>query len=145
MRTRKKSETMRFLESIAGRPLTLGGLLESIRLGEEISQAAFAEKLGISVSHLCDIEKGRKVVSPERAARFAKILAYLGLCPRCHVVRHTRHRGVIRTAFHRLRTIWAWSGAGSDAPTRFWYTRHGHVNSGNKWNMFTKYARFTIL
>jgi plasmid maintenance system antidote protein VapI len=23
---------------------------------------------------LCDIEKGRKVVSPERAARFAKIL-----------------------------------------------------------------------
>jgi transcriptional regulator with XRE-family HTH domain len=74
MGTRKKSETMRFLENIAGRPLTLGGLLESIRLGEDMSQAAFAEKLGISASHLCDIEKGRKVVSPERAARFAKIL-----------------------------------------------------------------------
>jgi transcriptional regulator with XRE-family HTH domain len=74
MRTRKKSETIRFLEEVAGRPLTLGGLLESIRLSEEISQAAFAKKLGISASHLCDIEKGRKVVSPERAARIAKIL-----------------------------------------------------------------------
>jgi hypothetical protein len=33
--------------------------------------------LGISKSHLCDIEKGRKLVSPERAARFAEILGYL--------------------------------------------------------------------
>jgi transcriptional regulator with XRE-family HTH domain len=74
MRTREKSETMRFLESIAGRPLTLGGLLESIRLSEDMSQAKFSKMLRISASHLCDIEKGRKVVSPERAARFAKIL-----------------------------------------------------------------------
>ena len=70
----RKSETMKFLEQAAGRPLSLGGLLESIRLGEEKSQIAFARKLGVSASHLCDIEKGRKVVSPERAARFAKIL-----------------------------------------------------------------------
>ena len=74
MSTKKKSETMKFLEDTAERPLTLGGLLESIRLGDEISQIAFAKKLGISPSHLCDIEKGRKLVSPERAARFAKIL-----------------------------------------------------------------------
>lgn len=73
MRT-KKSSTMKFLEDTAGRPLTLGGLIESIRLGEEISQIVFAKKLGVSPSHLCDIEKGRKVVSPERAARFAKVL-----------------------------------------------------------------------
>lgn len=39
-----------------------------------MSQAAFAKKLGISSSHLCDIEKDRKVVGPERAARFAAIL-----------------------------------------------------------------------
>lgn len=70
----RKSETMKFLEETAGRRLTLGGLLESMRLGEEMSQIAFAKKLGVSPSHLCDIEKGRKVVSPERAARFAKIL-----------------------------------------------------------------------
>jgi plasmid maintenance system antidote protein VapI len=74
MTTKKKSETLKFLEELAGRPLTLGGLLESIRLSEEMSQAAFAKKLAISSSHLCDIEKGRKVVSPERAARFAKVL-----------------------------------------------------------------------
>jgi plasmid maintenance system antidote protein VapI len=74
MSTRRKSETMKFLESAAERPLSLGGLLESIRLGEEMSQTAFAKKIGVSASHLCDIEKGRKVVSPERASRFAKIL-----------------------------------------------------------------------
>jgi plasmid maintenance system antidote protein VapI len=74
MTIKKKSEALKFLEELAGRPLTLGGLLESIRLSEEMSQATFAKKLGISSSHLCDIEKGRKVVSPERAARFAKVL-----------------------------------------------------------------------
>ena len=74
MRTKTKSDTISYLERIAGRPLTLGGLIESIRLGEEVSQTAFARKLGVSPSHLCDIEKGRKIVSPERAARFAKIL-----------------------------------------------------------------------
>ncbi|MCC7440526.1 MAG: helix-turn-helix domain-containing protein [Bdellovibrionales bacterium] len=74
MRTKKKSETMKFLEDVAGRPLSLGGLLESIREGEEMSLAVFSKKLGISTSHLCDIEKGRKVVSPERAVRFAKAL-----------------------------------------------------------------------
>ena len=71
---KKNSPTFKFLEKTAGRPLTLGGLLESIRLGEELSQAAFAKKLGVSSSHLCDIEKDRKVVGPERAARFAAIL-----------------------------------------------------------------------
>jgi len=74
MRTKKKSGTMKYLERVAGRPLTLGGLIESIRLGEEMSQTAFARKLGVSPSHLCDIEKGRKVVSPQRAARFARVL-----------------------------------------------------------------------
>ena len=74
MTTKKKSPTMKFLEESAGRALTLGGLLESIRMSEEMSQASFAKKLEISSSHLCDIEKGRKVVSPERAARFARVL-----------------------------------------------------------------------
>lgn len=56
--------------------MTLGNTLEAIRLGEEMSQVVFAHKLGVSKSHLCDIEKGRKFVGPERAARFAKILGY---------------------------------------------------------------------
>jgi plasmid maintenance system antidote protein VapI len=74
MRTKTKSDTIKYLERVAGRPLTLGGLIESIRLGEEMSQSAFARKLGVSPSHLCDIKKGRKVIGPERAARFAKLL-----------------------------------------------------------------------
>ena len=73
---RKKSAAMKFLEDITGGPLSLGKFLQSIRLGEEMSQVEFAGQLGISKSHLCDIEKGRKLVSPERAVIFAKILKY---------------------------------------------------------------------
>jgi transcriptional regulator with XRE-family HTH domain len=71
-----KSEAMQFLESVTGSPLALGDLLAAIRLGEEMSQAEFARRLEISRSHLCDIEKGRKTVSPRRAARFAHVLGY---------------------------------------------------------------------
>jgi transcriptional regulator with XRE-family HTH domain len=76
MSIRKKSETMLFLEKITGRPLTLGSLIEAIRLGEDMTQPKFAAQLGISKSHLNDIEKGRKAVSPGRALKFAKILGY---------------------------------------------------------------------
>jgi transcriptional regulator with XRE-family HTH domain len=76
MTTKKKSKAIQHLEKISGGPLTLGRLIEAIRLGDEISQQTFAKKLGISPSHLCDIEKQRKVVSPERAVKFARILKY---------------------------------------------------------------------
>ena len=66
-----------FLDELIGEPETLGSFLAAIREGEGMSQVEFAAKLGISKSHLCDIEKGRKVVSAERAARFAEILGYL--------------------------------------------------------------------
>ncbi len=72
----KKSDAIRFLESITGGPVTFGKLLEAIRLGEEMTQPEFAKLLRLSKSHLNDIEKGRKAVSPERAARFAKVLGY---------------------------------------------------------------------
>lgn len=55
--------------------MTLARLIQSIRLGEEVTLAAFAKRLGVS-RQLCYIEKGRKVVSPERAARFALVLGY---------------------------------------------------------------------
>ena len=75
MSTKKKSDAMKFLESLVGK-LTFGGLIEAMRQAEEMSQVEFAKKLGISKQHLCDIEKGRKFVSPERAARFARILGH---------------------------------------------------------------------
>lgn len=71
-----KSQAVSFLEKRAGGPLTLAGLIRAIREGEELSRAEFARKLGISPSHLTDIEVGRKVVSPERAARFARVLGH---------------------------------------------------------------------
>ncbi len=64
------------LEKLAKSETTLAGLLEAVRLGEELSLAEFARQLGISRSHLCDIEQGRKTVSPARAAKFAKKLGY---------------------------------------------------------------------
>ena len=71
-----KSKTMKFLESINDGPLTLGQLVAAIRNGEEMSLAAFAQWLGISRSHLNDIEKGNKPVSPQKAAEYAQILGY---------------------------------------------------------------------
>lgn len=76
MTIRRKSQAMRFLENLTGGALSFGELIRSIRLGEEEPQASFAKRLDISVAHLCDIEKGRKTVSVERAARFAKVLGY---------------------------------------------------------------------
>jgi transcriptional regulator with XRE-family HTH domain len=72
----KKSETTKFLEKLTGGSVTIGKMIESIRLGEELSQAQFSQYLQISRSHLNDIEKGHKAVSPERAARFAKLLGH---------------------------------------------------------------------
>lgn len=70
----RKSATMQYLEDVAGRPLTFGGLLASIREGEEVSLPVFSKMLGISPSLLRDIEKGLARVSPERAKSFAKAL-----------------------------------------------------------------------
>ena len=72
----KTSNAMKLLEKLTGGPLTLGRAIESVRKSEGLSQDACAEKLGVSKSHLCDVEKGRKTVSPERAAKWARILGY---------------------------------------------------------------------
>lgn len=74
--SRTMSDSTRVLERLAGGPLTIAVTIKSTREGEGLSQAEFARLLGISRSHLCDIEKGRKGVSPERAAEFARKLGY---------------------------------------------------------------------
>ncbi|MBL4818565.1 MAG: helix-turn-helix transcriptional regulator [Deltaproteobacteria bacterium] len=76
MHTRKLSAAQRYLEEIAGTPLTLASLLWAIRMCDEESQVDFSKRLGISKAHLCDIEKGRKSISPNRAEVFAKLLGY---------------------------------------------------------------------
>ena len=76
MSIRKKSKAMKFLDRLDNSHLNVGNFLLAIRKGEEMTQAEFASLLEISKSHLCDIEKGRKSVSPERAVKFAKVLGY---------------------------------------------------------------------
>lgn len=72
---KKKSEATKFLEKLAGE-LTFVNLLVAIREGEEMSQVEFAKVLGVSRQYLCDIEHGRRFISPKAAASFAKKLGY---------------------------------------------------------------------
>ncbi len=71
-----KSAAIKLLEQISGGPLSLGKAIESVRRSEDLSQDECARRLGVSKSHLCDVEKGRKTVSPERAAKWARVLGY---------------------------------------------------------------------
>ena len=67
-------KTMATLEKIAHRKFTLANLLWSIRETEEMTQREFAKLLDVSPQYLCDVERGRKMVSPKMAAEFAKRL-----------------------------------------------------------------------
>ena len=71
-----KSGAREFLEDLAGGSLTFGGFLRSIRGGERMTLAAFAGRLGVSRQNLCDVEHGRRSVSPARAAEWAQVLGY---------------------------------------------------------------------
>jgi addiction module HigA family antidote len=70
------SSAIKLMERLTGGPLTFGKLLGAVRQGEELTLEAFAKQLGVSRQNLCDIEKGRKGVSPERAVRWARLLGY---------------------------------------------------------------------
>ena len=70
------SSEREYIENLLGGPLTFGMAVESLRLRDKISQVKFAKKLGISKQYLCDVEKGRRLVSPEQAAKFAKAFGH---------------------------------------------------------------------
>ncbi|PCI35268.1 MAG: transcriptional regulator [Thiotrichales bacterium] len=78
MSTKSKvtKKTEKKLQRITGIPLTLGNFLWSISKCDEMTQAEFAEKQGISKQYLCDLERGRRLVSPKMAAGYAKLLGY---------------------------------------------------------------------
>ncbi len=56
--------------------VSFGELIRSLRMCDDISQTELAGKLNISKQHLSAIEKGKKAVSPARAAKFAEALGY---------------------------------------------------------------------
>jgi plasmid maintenance system antidote protein VapI len=82
--TTKTDRTLRVLEKMIGYKPTIGTMLRSIRESEEMTQTDFAKLLRIPSQKLCDIEKGRRFISPLTAARFAK---RLGDSPEYFVIR----------------------------------------------------------
>src|SRR5258708_3065018 len=70
------SHTLKKLEAISGKKLTLGNLLWSIRKGDDKTQAEFAMILGVSKQYLSNVEHNRRFVRPKTAAEWAKRLGY---------------------------------------------------------------------
>ncbi len=76
MMTKDKQNTLQYLENLMGEKLTLGSFILAIRQGEEVNQVEFAKKLGVSRQVLCDIEHGRRMISPKKATEYAELLGY---------------------------------------------------------------------
>jgi transcriptional regulator with XRE-family HTH domain len=67
--------------------LTFGETLKAFREAEGLAQNEFAKKIGLSTQNLNDLEKGRRIPSPTRAAGIAKKLevpaiGFIKLCLR---------------------------------------------------------------
>lgn len=73
MSTKSKLRAKSAIKKITGH-ISFGEMLLSYRQAQEITQVELAGILGISKQDLCNIEKGRKLVSVERAVSFAKSL-----------------------------------------------------------------------
>lgn len=73
MSTDKKKFGLKELEKRLG-VLTVGEFLHTWRTSEEMSLKDFGKLIKMSVANLCDIEKGRKGVSPEKAEQIAKAI-----------------------------------------------------------------------
>ena len=75
--------------------LTVGEFLHTWRASEEMSLADFGKLVGMSVANLCDIEKGRKGVSPEKAEQIAKAIGVpAGLLIRLSIEENLRAAGL---------------------------------------------------
>lgn len=64
-------EAAKWLEERLG-PYTFAKFMRGARTSKDMSQVEMAKFLGMSKSTLCDIEKGRQLVSPALAAKIAK-------------------------------------------------------------------------
>ncbi len=67
----KGKKLVKILEKELG-SMNFAGFLRGARASKDLSQVEMAKILGIARSTLCDIEKGRHLVSPGMAARIAK-------------------------------------------------------------------------
>jgi len=71
---RSNADTDKFMQDLLGGPMSFGMAVEALRVAAGISQVALAKKLSISKAYLCDIEKGRRPATIERAIKIAKAL-----------------------------------------------------------------------
>lgn len=71
MITKKNKGARESLERLVG-TFTFAMFIRASRTTLDLTQIEMAEKIGITPSSLCDIEKGRTLVSVEAAARYAK-------------------------------------------------------------------------
>ncbi|MCJ8276625.1 MAG: helix-turn-helix transcriptional regulator [Bdellovibrionales bacterium] len=55
-------------------PTTIARLLKHYRDSFELTQSDMGKKLGITKQHVCDLEKGRRLISVEMASKIAKKL-----------------------------------------------------------------------
>ena len=71
--SQRSSYGMKDLERRLG-ALSVGEFLRTWRHSEELSLKEFGKRIGLSVANLCDIERGRKGVSPDKAEKIAKAI-----------------------------------------------------------------------
>ena len=55
-------------------PASIGAVIHSTRKRLKISQVALSQKVGISNSHLCLIEQGKRGLTDDLIAKLAKVL-----------------------------------------------------------------------
>ena len=72
----KNKKTISFLDNLTDGPLTFGDAVRAARDLLEISQAELARRLGVGRQSVCDIEKGRALVSVAKAAKLAQALEH---------------------------------------------------------------------
>ena len=70
---RKNSYRLKEFEKEYG-VITFAEIIKSYRVCEEFTQTELAATLGITSASLCDLEKGKKIPSPERAFSIASKL-----------------------------------------------------------------------
>ncbi len=73
MSTMSKNYGLKDLEKRLGK-LTVCEFVPTWRSTKELTQKELGKRLGISIANLCDIEKGRQLVSPAKAEQIAKVL-----------------------------------------------------------------------
>lgn len=73
MTTKNRIPAKAAIRRITGH-ISFGDMIQALRESHEWTQVKMAKKLSISKQDLCNIEKGRKLVSVERAVSFARSL-----------------------------------------------------------------------